>query len=471
MPALIWFREDLRAHDQTALYEACQWSTDGVVAVFLIPLKTWQAHDMSDTRINFILRQLAELQTSLEKLHIPLIIKEIAEFKNSAQTLLELAQQYRIQALFFNKQYELNELNRDKNVISAFQKNNIPAFTYDDQVIFAPETIKTKNNQFFSVFTPYKNAWLKTAQEIDLHKPLALPKKQKELNIVKQAIPQLNIKTNESINNLWPAGEKIALKQLEQFIDTKIMQYAKARDYPFEDATSKLSPYLSAGIISSRQCLHAALLANQNRLVSGKQGILTWINELIWREFYKQLIYHVPRLCMYQPYKLNTDKLPWVYDKDLFAAWQEGQTGYPIVDAAMRQLQQTGWMHNRSRMITAMFLSKILFIDWRWGEKHFMQNLIDGDFSANNGGWQWCASTSTDAVPYFRIFNPLLQSQKFDPNGEYIRQYCPELKDLDNRTIHAPYLYEPLKATNYPPPIIDYKKAREHTLKEFKKIT
>ena len=235
-----------------------------------------------------------------------------------------------------------------------------------------------------------------------------------------------------------------------------------------------MSPYLTQGIISPRQCITAALEASNIldiRELQKSEGASTWVSEFIWREFYHHIIHFHPDICRHKPFKLKTDNIPWRNDKDLLTAWQSGMTGFPIVDAGMRQLQQTGWMHNRLRMITAMFLSKILLIDWRLGEKHFMNHLIDGDFASNNGGWQWCASTGVDATPYFRIFNPTLQSQRFDPSGAFIKHFCPELSSLDSKTIHAPYsVQKSIDKIDYPPPIVDYRLMRQKTLECFKKI-
>ena len=235
-----------------------------------------------------------------------------------------------------------------------------------------------------------------------------------------------------------------------------------------------MSPYLGLGVISARQCITAALdagnISDINR-IERNEGVAIWITELIWREFYHHIVYFHPDVCRHKPFQLKTDKIPWRYDDNLLEAWENGMTGFPIVDTGMRQLLQTGWMHNRLRMVTAMFLSKILLLDWRLGEKHFMMHLVDGDFAANNGGWQWCASTGTDAVPYFRIFNPTTQSQRFDPEGNFIRQFCPELSNLDNKTIHAPFTFGVENdRLNYSEPIVDYKMMRNKTIEIFKRL-
>jgi deoxyribodipyrimidine photo-lyase len=271
-------------------------------------------------------------------------------------------------------------------------------------------------------------------------------------------------------SSLWPAGQHISKKRLRHFIDDHLFHYNQERDFPNLHGTSQLSPYLATGMISPRQCFLAALDANQNELDTGNKGAVVWMGELIWREFYKHILVAAPRVSKHKAYKEETDTIWWDHDEKLMLAWQQGQTGYPLIDAAMRQLKTTGWMHNRLRMVVAMFFTKNLFFDWRLGEKYFMSQLIDGDLAANNGGWQWSASTGTDSAPYFRIFNPLRQSERFDPEGKFILQYCPELQDFDKKSIHEPYKIMPLIAaqSQYPRPIIDLKKNRDKVLAAFK---
>jgi deoxyribodipyrimidine photo-lyase len=256
---------------------------------------------------------------------------------------------------------------------------------------------------------------------------------------------------------------------LQTFIEHRIRNYQTTRDFPGLDATSRLSVYLTSGILSVRQCLHAAIVANQGHMAEGDGGIATWISELIWRDFYHHILVGYPRVSRHQPFKLATNRIAWRDAPEDLHAWQTGQTGFPIIDAAMRQLNQTGWMHNRLRMVVAMFLTKNLLIDWRHGERWFMQHLIDGDLAANNGGWQWSASTGTDAVPYFRIFNPVSQSKRFDPDGEFIRQWVPELARVDDKHIHDPHSAKDKRyaALAYPQPIVDLPASRERALDAF----
>jgi deoxyribodipyrimidine photo-lyase len=271
---------------------------------------------------------------------------------------------------------------------------------------------------------------------------------------------------SDAIRALWPAGESAAGARLDAFADGVIDAYRDERDFPSLPATSCLSPYLAAGVLSAGQALRAALAANQGELESGKAGAATWINELLWREFYQHLLAACPALSMHQPMKPETAAVPWRDAPDDLRAWQQGRTGLPIVDAAMRQLLALGWMHNRLRMVTAMFLTKNLLIDWRLGEAWFMAHLVDGDLAANNGGWQWSASTGADSVPYFRVFNPLSQSRKFDPRGVFLREWLPELAHLDDNAIHDPSPME-RAAAGYPAPIVDLPQSRLRALEAF----
>jgi deoxyribodipyrimidine photo-lyase len=275
-----------------------------------------------------------------------------------------------------------------------------------------------------------------------------------------------------SRSDLWPAGEDAAQDRLQTFIEDRIRAYARQRDLPADDATSRLSPYLTIGAISSRRCVQAAVAANHNSLNGRKSGAATWISEIIWREFYRHFLAAFPRVSMNRPFRLRTDKLPWRHDEDQFTAWCQGMTGVPIVDAGMRQLRQTGWMHNRLRMITAMFLSKDLFIDWRWGERHFMRHLIDGDLASNNGGWQWSASTGADAAPYFRVFNPYRQGRRFDPEGDFVHRYVPELAEVPSRCVHDPSLLPARLRSrlDYPEPIVQHAPAAARAVAAFRRL-
>ena len=277
-----------------------------------------------------------------------------------------------------------------------------------------------------------------------------------------------NFETIHQVNmNLWPAGEDEAKTKLLKFLDEKVIDYSKNRNDPILDGTSRISPYLASGIISSKKCILEALKINNFEFNSGHIGVTKWIDEIVWREFYKNIMFSFPKVSKGQPFQDYSKAIKWRYDEDEFIAWKEGKTGFPIVDAAMRQLIHEGWMHNRLRMVVAMFFTKNMLHDWRLGEAYFMQNLIDGDFASNNGGWQWSSSTGTDAAPYFRIFNPITQSTNFDKEGSFIKKYVPELKDLDKSVIHNPPK-EHRKYCNYSEPILDLKESRLRAIEAFK---
>jgi deoxyribodipyrimidine photo-lyase len=473
MRGLMWFKEDLRTIDNLALYHASKHCRDGVIGLYVLDPGMWKLHEVAPVRIEFILRGLKELQTALDKLNIPLIIIEVKRTEIIPQKILDLARSMDAQALFYNKQYEANELARDQAVTELLEQKDMLVSSFHDQVILEPGKIITKQGKFFSVFTPYKRTWLKTFAMSDI-KILPRPRVQDKLDLkIKSLIVPHSLSGLSSTIDpaSWPAGECAALHRLKAFVSKNIFQYDTDRDFPALDGTSKLSPYLAAGMISPRQCFIAALEHNHHELDSGNKGVTTWLGELIWRDFYKHVLVAVPRISKHRAFQAATDEIKWDVNETLIKAWQQGKTGYPLIDAAMRQMHATGWMHNRLRMVTAMFLTKNLFQDWRLGEKYFMENLVDGDLSANNGGWQWSASTGTDAAPYFRIFNPILQSKKFDPEGKFILTYCPELKGFDKKSIHEPYRTLPELAAKqgYPKPVIEINQNRERVLKSYKK--
>lgn len=468
MRGLVWFREDLRTIDNTALHYAATACKEGIAAVYILDKKLWKKCDTAPCHIEFILRGLKILRSELQKLNIPLFFLETNKTEDTPEVLLTLINKIHAEGLFFNYQYEIYEKNRDEAITKYLTTHGIQVQGFHDQTILAPGTVKTQQNNYFSVFAPYKRQWYKIFNERKI-KLLPKLKSQPTFNfaIEQNLIPTTLSDFKSTINaKLWPAGQHNAIKKLNYFIDNNLFNYDSTRNYPALDTTSKLSPYLATGMISPRQCFLAAYHTNQNELDSGNKGAVIWMSELIWRDFYKDILISVPRVSKNKAYKEPTDNIKWDYDEKLFLAWQQGQTGYPIIDAAMRQLNTTGWMHNRLRMIVAMFLTKNLFFDWRLGEKYFMSHLIDGDLSANNGGWQWSASTGTDAAPYFRIMNPLLQSKRFDPNGNFIKKYCPELSGIDKKFLHEANLNS---KHQYPQPIIELKQNRSKVMEAFKK--
>ncbi len=478
MRPLVWFRSDLRVHDNIALDEACRRATNGVVAAFVICPDQWTEHDWADTRVDFVLRNLAELSAKLNDLRIPMKILTTARFAGVGKELLKLAREYECDALYFNNEYEVNERKRDDDVEAHFEAKGLHVDRFDDQVILAPGEVRTKQDSWYSVFTPYKNAWLARLDELGGVEVRGTPQKQGKLNIEPDPVPERvkGFDREAARADLWPAGEAHAHQRLEAFVKNRIAAYAEQRDAPAVNGTSTQSPYLTSGVISPRLCFQRAVEANGGSFShdkgAGKTGPSQWMSELIWREFYKHLIFAHPKLSMGRAFQPQTERLKWRDDEDEFQAWCEGRTGYPIVDAAMRQLNQTGWMHNRLRMIVAMFLTKDLFIDWRKGERYFMRRLIDGDLASNNGGWQWSASTGTDAAPYFRIYNPVTQGQRHDPKAEFIQRFVPELADLPVKMAHEPWRLSDEKraAVDYPERLCDHQAARLRAIDAFKAL-
>ncbi|MCU0122074.1 deoxyribodipyrimidine photo-lyase [Pseudomonas sp. B2M1-30] len=468
---LLWLRSDLRQHDNTALAAAAERGP--TVAVYLLSPDQWLEHDDAPCKIDFWLRNLRELSASLGELHIPLLIRTAARWDQAPAVLLELCRQLDIDAVHVNEEYGVHESRRDDAVAKALQDAGIGFHRYLDQLLFQPGSVLTKTGTYFQVFSQFRKVCYERLHR-SLPKRVKTPPAQRPLSIKCDPIPAAidGFPTpGESLRALWPAGETEARRRLDTFVDAQIDYYKSERDFPAKPGTSQLSAYLAAGVVSPRQCLHAALQSNQGEFESGKVGAVTWINELLWREFYKHILVGYPRVSRHRAFRPETEALAWRDAPDDLAAWQQARTGLPIIDAAMRQLLETGWMHNRLRMVVAMFLTKNLLIDWREGERFFMRHLIDGDLAANNGGWQWSSSTGTDSAPYFRIFNPLSQSEKFDSEGLFIKHWLPELSGLNKKEVHNPASAGGLfGVADYPAPIVNLSTSRERALATFKNL-
>ncbi|ERL56404.1 cryptochrome/photolyase family protein [Psychrobacter aquaticus] len=511
---LMWFRRDLRVHDNTALAALCERAnTDNaqVSAVFFLTPEQWQAHNMSLAQVDHITRTLPLLAQNLQtQLHIKLLVQVSPSFSDCIETLSDFCTTNNITCIMANHEYEGNEIARDEQLTKQLAKNDIEFIRFHDQCILPPHSITTNDDSMYQVFTPFYKKWRHTLEvsTIQIHKAATIKKhsnvdltlSQDSANTIKE-IEILGKKTtnnyqkmlqdSESLQHIdieaqmtqareaYPAGETDACQRLEDFIAEDIDNYDVSRDVPSLQATSQLSAYLTIGSISPRLCYLQAYKA-QEKLHgndSDNDDINRWISELAWRDFYRHVLVEKPELIRHQAYKNETDKnISWSYNTDDFAAWCRGKTGVPLVDSAMRNLNATGFMHNRLRMVTAMFLTKDLLIDWRLGERYFMQQLIDGDFASNNGGWQWSASTGTDSAPYFRIMNPFSQASTHDANGEFIKTWLPELKDIPTSILHSEEklrkaLSKGGKFVNidYPLPMVEHKTARQLAIAEFKK--
>ena len=449
---LVWFRQDLRVHDNPALHQA---AIDGkVVAIFIEAEKQRKQHHESQAKVGFIYDSLLELRKELNALNIPLNILRCDDFDDQIKLICEMVEKEGISGVYFNNEYPLNEIERDAKLEGQLKERKIEVHRYHGDLALEPNIIKNKQGSPYKVFTPYKKAWIEKHKTAPIE---PLPKPEKQNYTYKDQITESF--ATEYHSDMWCVGESAAHDRLENFLE-QVNQYKDKRDIPSESGTSMLSAYLTIGSLSAKQCIHALL-----QYYEGDEAKLygdTWFSELVWREFYRQILIDNPRITKHKAFNLDAKEV-WVGNKLLLEEWKEGKTGFPIIDAAMRQLKQTGWMHNRLRMNAAMFLNKLCLVDWRLGEQYFMQTLIDGDFASNNGGWQWCSSTGADGAPYFRIMSPLSQSQRFDKSGDFIRKFVPELQELDSKSIHNPSSEQRIKL-GYPEPIIDYKAARKRAL-------
>lgn len=470
--SLVWFRRDLRAFDQAALYHALAGS-GCVYCAFVYDTDILGPLPRDDRRVRFIHASLASLDAELRRLGGCLIVRH----GRAVDTIPALAEELGVDSVYVNADYEPGAIERDALVAEQLASCNRRLLSYKDQVIFEKNEVLTLAGQPFSVFTPYKNAWLKRlASRPETLAPYPVDACAHALAPPADAVPLPTLAQIGFLDGEPPlaAGMEGAEQTFETFLET-IAQYDRARDFPAENATSRLSCHLRFGTTSIRHLVRTA--RQMAEAGAGGDGAPKWLSELIWRDYYAMILYHYPHVVT-RAFKAAFDAVQWEDGPEtdaLFAAWCEARTGYPLVDAAMTQLRRTGFMHNRLRMVAASFLVKDLGIDWRRGERHFALMLNDYDMASNNGGWQWVASTGCDAQPWFRIFNPVTQSQRFDPKGEFIRSQLPQLRALDAREIHAPWTVAAaalaakgvVLGRDYPAPIVDHDAARRRTLERF----
>lgn len=456
-PVIAWFRSDLRLADNPML-AAAHDSGKPVIAVYIlddIAPGIWKQGGATRWWLHQSLAVLAQ--------KIPLVFLK----GDASKELLKLAEKTGAEEVFWNRRYEPWAMERDTKIKEALKKKNIDAHSFNGFLLFEPWEIKNKTGQSYKVFTPYSRACLERG---GIRPPASAAKK---INFAKADGLSLDdlglmpkIKWYDGMADFWQPGEEGAHKRLKRFAADAASEYKAQRDFPAVDGVSRLSPHLHFGEISPHQIWDA---------ISGKvDRAHDYLRQLLWREFSWHLLYHAPDFPE-KPWNKQFTKFPWKKDKKLLKLWQKGNTGYPIVDAGMRQLWQTGWMHNRVRMIVGSFLVKNLLLDWRDGEDWFWDTLVDADLGNNAAGWQWIAGCGADAAPYFRIFNPVLQSRKFDPDGEYIKKYIPELKKLPANYIHAPWEASPLELSaagvtlgkTYPAPVVDLAESRDRALKAY----
>ena len=477
---LMWFRRDLRAFDNAALHHALK-SCQLVHCVFVYDSEILDILPRQDRRVEFIWDAITELNAQLSVLAFQHKVKGaglIVQHAVASDAIPLLCQQLKVTAVFSNHDYEPQALARDAKVQALLEAQDTAFHTFKDHVIFERLEVLTLASKPYTVFTPYKNAWLKKVDSFYL-KPYAIDEYAAVLAPLpanfQQGVPSLQAIGFETTNLhslKIPTGVTGGAQLFDEF-QSRMIDYGETRNFPAVKGPSYLGVHLRFGTVSIRQLASTGL--EQQR--AGSEGAAVWLSELIWRDFYAQILANFPHAA-HQAFKADYDKIQWDQGEDaqaLFAAWCEGRTGYPLVDAAMAQINQTGYMHNRLRMVVASFLCKDLGVDWRSGERYFAEKLNDFDMSANNGGWQWAASSGCDAQPYFRIFNPTSQSEKFDADGKFIRRYLPQLSKLSNKAIHAPWLAAPLEliaagvqmGETYPYPVVKHDEARAKTLQRY----
>ena len=466
-PIIVWFRQDLRLSDNPALHQAAE-SGRPVIPVFVLDDDTPGKWAWGGASRWWLHHSLEELAADLEAQGVHLVMRS----GPSDEVITDLVEETGASAVFWNRCYEPFARKRDEAIKSALKDKGVDATSFNGSLLAEPWTVQTKTGDPYKVFTPF---WRAEQEVIDPADPLPAPKSIKPWkSIASDDLADWKLTPSKpdwakGFPDHWTPGEAGAANRLSQFLDERLLSYADGRDRPDRDDTSGLSPHLHWGEISPRQIWH------QTRNRSEGKNADKFLSEVGWREFSYNLLYHFPDFPD-RNYQDKFDGFPWSENEAAFTAWTKGQTGYPIVDAGMRQLWQTGWMHNRVRMISASFLIKHLLIDWRRGQDWFWDTLVDADLANNSASWQWVAGSGADAAPYFRIFNPITQGEKFDPDGKYVKRFVPELAKLPVKYINAPWTApESVLAqagiklgTTYPKPIVDHSQARERALAAFK---
>jgi deoxyribodipyrimidine photo-lyase len=467
--AIVWFRQDLRLTDNPALYYAAKQYSHILPLYILDENLPWSPGAAQQWWLH---HSLHALQQQFKKLGLTLILKRGAPSK----ILLSLCKEHKIAAVYWNRCYEPAVIERDKSIEEDLNKNAIKVTSYNGSLLIEPWEISNKQGSYFKVFTPFYN---QLNRQIIIGTPLPKPNLKRMNNIQSDQLSSwqlLPTKPNWAIGfeRIWQPGELAAQEKLDDFIAQNLVNYTSDRDFPAKNGTSELSPYLHFGEISPKQIGHCIKQEVENTF---SYQVEQFLRQLAWREFSYHFLYHFPGFPE-ENFQKKFDYFTWATNKKLLNAWQRGQTGYPIVDAGMRELWSTGYMHNRVRMITASFLTKHLLIDWRKGAKWFWDTLVDADLANNSMGWQWVAGSGVDASPYYRIFNPILQGKKFDPDGQYVKQWVPELKQLSNKYLHQPWQASSkiLKIAginlgkDYPKPVVEHDFARNRALQYYRKL-
>jgi deoxyribodipyrimidine photo-lyase len=465
--AIVWFRQDLRLDDNPAFAAACRHH-EGVIPIYILDETTTP---IGGAQRWWLHHSLASLDKRLKKLGFNLCLRQ----GNALNVLKQLVEDYQIESIYWNRCYDPASIARDSIIKQVFHTSGVRTVSTNASLLHEPWQIKNKSGDFFKVFTPY---WRTCLKQMNIPEPYTLSRIPNALDAQGDSLDHWKLRPTkpnwaEAFGEYWQPGEAGACKKLADFVDIHLNGYHTSRDEPAKDATSKLSPHLHFGEISPWQIWRAIERAKLDKDCDLKSAE-RFVSEIGWREFSYYLLYHFPSLP-HANYKSNFDIFPWKNDDFCLRRWQEGMTGYPIVDAGMRELWHTGYMHNRVRMIVASFLTKDLFIDWRLGADWFLDTLVDADLASNSASWQWVAGCGADAAPYFRIFNPILQGETFDPNGDYVKQWVPELKCVPVQWVHKPWMAPQNRlgiclGKDYPEPIVDHLEARKKALLYYKAI-
>ncbi|KAF2221679.1 deoxyribodipyrimidine photo-lyase [Elsinoe ampelina] len=485
-----WFKRDLRVHDNRALAAAWKLADENkvpLVGLYLVSPQDYEAHCTGRVRVDFELRSVGVLRGDLAGRDIPLHVEVVEMRKGVVGRVLEVVRGYGAKHVFCNMEYEVDELRREERLVRLGVEEGVSVEVLHDDTVVPPGILATGQGKQYAVYSPWFRAW---CARVNAH-PVLLEEspapgrnpegsREKFKKVFGMEVPEapkefaLDEEEKERYGKLWPAGEHEALARLDKFLEARINKYKDTRNLPGMDTTTKLSPHLAAGTLSARTAVRLAREKSGTKKVdAGSEGIKTWISEVAWRDFYVHVMAWWPFVVMGKPFKFEMSKLDWPFDGELWQKWIDGKTGFPIVDAAMRQLKEMGWMHNRCRMIVASFLAKDLLIDWRHGEHWFAQHLIDHSPASNSGGWGFSASVGVDPQPYFRIFNPLLQSEKFDDSGEYLRKFIPELRNIKGKAIHDPYgrgAAKEAERAGYPKPCVVHSERRQKALALYKSL-
>lgn len=466
--AIFWFRQDLRSADNPALTKACA-NHEKIIPLYI--KETSPPLAMGEAQLWWLHHSLASLQQQLQSVGLDLFLREAEPLA----LIKELIAEYSVDTVYWNRCYEPMHIARDQAIKSALKSMGIQVISCNGSLLHEPWEVMNQSGGYFKVFTPYWRQCLRQIQPKPLHHIAHWPTKQDIASDKLADWHLLPTKPNWAVefSQHWQPGEAGAMANLQHFIDCNIHDYRESRNEPGKSGTSKLSPHLHFGEISPQQIWDAVQLAMHDpscNLASAQH----FLSEVGWREFSYQLLYHYPQLIDTN-FKRQFDQFPWQDDEAALQRWQQGLTGYPIVDAGMRELWRTGYMHNRVRMVVASFLTKDLFIDWRKGAAWFWDTLLDADLANNSASWQWVAGSGADASPYYRVFNPILQGEKFDPQGEYTKRWVPELINVPSKWLHKPW--EAPKGSlpivlgkDYPLPIVDHAKARELALASYKQL-